>query len=147
MPRNSLHGSASDPEFGHIYNRPWHSLTPDFASPLGWGRRRSFLALVRHLQHGHEDQRPAAGSVAALGSIRMPRTSVIRRSVVVLALCATFGLSSPASGQYFGRNKVQYRTFDFQVLRTEHFDIYFYPSERAGIDISARLADRWHARL
>lgn len=28
--------------------------------------------------------------------------------------------------QYFGQNKVQYQEFNFQVLSTEHFDIYFY---------------------
>lgn len=27
-----------------------------------------------------------------------------------------------ASAQYFGQNKVHYRTFDFKVLKTEHFD-------------------------
>lgn len=27
---------------------------------------------------------------------------------------------------YFGRNKVQYTDFDWQVLKTEHFDIYYY---------------------
>ena len=56
-------------------------------------------------------------------------------------------LATPVSAQYFGRNKVQYNSFDFQVLKTEHFDIYFYPSEREGIDIAARMAERWHARL
>src|SRR5207245_2647255 len=52
-----------------------------------------------------------------------------------------------ASAQYFGRNKVQYKKLNFQVLKTEHFDIYFYPEEREGIDISARLAERWNTRL
>jgi len=28
---------------------------------------------------------------------------------------------------YFGRNKIQYNQFEWQVLRTEHFDIYYYP--------------------
>jgi Tol biopolymer transport system component len=28
--------------------------------------------------------------------------------------------------QYFGQNKIQYKDFDFRVLSTEHFDIYFY---------------------
>ncbi|MEW5799358.1 MAG: hypothetical protein AB1728_10160 [Bacteroidota bacterium] len=28
---------------------------------------------------------------------------------------------------YFGHNKVQYTEFDWQILRTEHFDIYYYP--------------------
>src|SRR5215831_1577732 len=55
--------------------------------------------------------------------------------------------SAPASAQYFGQNKVQYKKLDFQVLKTEHFDIYYYPEERDGIDIAARLAERWHARL
>jgi hypothetical protein len=31
--------------------------------------------------------------------------------------------AGPAGAQYFGSNKVQYETFDFQVLRTEPDDI------------------------
>jgi len=68
--------------------------------------------------------------------------------VVTLAAAAvTLALASPASAQYFGRNKVQYKKLNFQVLKTEHFDIYFYPEEKEGIDIAARMAERWHARL
>src|SRR5437867_7195026 len=67
------------------------------------------------------------------------------------ALLATAWLmvafTAPAGAQYFGRNKVQYKKLDFQILKTEHFDIYFYPEEREGIDIAARMAERWHARL
>ena len=55
--------------------------------------------------------------------------------------------AAPASAQYFGQSKVQYRAFKFQVLKTEHFDVYFYPAERAGAALSARLAERWYARL
>ncbi len=29
--------------------------------------------------------------------------------------------------QYFGQNKIQYRDFDYQIITSEHFDIYFYP--------------------
>lgn len=32
-----------------------------------------------------------------------------------------------AQGYYYGRNKVQYTDFDWQVMETEHFDIYYYP--------------------
>ena len=65
-----------------------------------------------------------------------------------LAVCACLILSTaPLSAQYFGQNKVQFKKLDFQVLKTEHFDIYFYPQEREGIDIAARMAERWHARL
>jgi len=45
---------------------------------------------------------------------------VFRRSAKRLALgCLIVALGSSAEGQYFGRNKVRYRTFDFQVLQTE----------------------------
>lgn len=52
-----------------------------------------------------------------------------------------------ASAQYFGQNKVQYRSFDFQVLKTEHFDIHYYPEEEAAARDAARMAERWYARL
>jgi len=61
--------------------------------------------------------------------------------------CLILALAWPVSAQYFGRNKVRYRAFDFQVMRTAHFDIYFYSSEQEGADIAARLAERWYARL
>lgn len=56
-------------------------------------------------------------------------------------------VSSPARAQYFGRNQVQYQSFDFQILRTEHFDIYFYETEREAVQIAARMAERWYERL
>jgi Tol biopolymer transport system component len=65
----------------------------------------------------------------------------------LLAACITVALAAPASAQYFGRNKVQYKKLHFQVLKTEHFDIYFYPEEHDGVEIAARMAERWHARL
>jgi hypothetical protein len=65
-------------------------------------------------------------------------------AVAALLLCL---LPLPASAQYFGRNKVHYKDLKFQVLKTEHFDIYYYPEEREGIDIAARMAERWHSRL
>ena len=52
----------------------------------------------------------------------------------------------PARAQYFGRNKVQYRSFDFQVLRSAHFDVYYYPEERLAAADAARLAERWYTR-
>src|SRR5438128_12276448 len=66
---------------------------------------------------------------------------------VFAAACLTLALASPAGAQYFGRNKVQYKKLDFQILKTEHFDIYYYPTEQDGIDIAVRLAERWNARL
>src|SRR4051794_4696477 len=72
------------------------------------------------------------------------------RSFAVLILTAV-SLASPvrtsAQGGYFGGNKVQYQKFDFKVLKTDHFDIYFYPEEAEGAKVAARMAERWYARL
>ena len=77
-----------------------------------------------------------------------PRLSNPARAGAVLAL-ALGGLAfGPTVGraQYFGRNKVQYETFHFQVLRTDHFDVYFYPEEEPAAQQAARIAERWYAR-
>ena len=52
-----------------------------------------------------------------------------------------------AEAQYFGQNKVQYESLDFEVLKTEHFDIYFYPEEEVAVEYAALMAERWYARL
>lgn len=73
-------------------------------------------------------------------------TSRTSARVVLLALLP--GLwAAPVAAQHFGRNKVQYETFDFQVSRTETFDIYFYPSTQGVIPLAARMAERWDERL
>jgi Tol biopolymer transport system component len=74
-------------------------------------------------------------------------TGLGSRSIVAWLVAALVSLPALASAQYFGRNKVQYRTFDFQVLATDHFDLYYYPEEREAAAIVARLAERWHDRL
>ena len=67
---------------------------------------------------------------------------------LVFTIALTLGLPARADAQYFGQNKVQYDKFDFQVLKTEHFDIYYYPARSGGRrSKSARMAERWYARL
>ena len=63
------------------------------------------------------------------------------------SLALLFSLTSAAQAQYFGRNKVQYKDFKFEVLKTEHFDIYFYQDERESAERTGRMAERWYARL
>ena len=58
------------------------------------------------------------------------------RAVLAMAALA-FVVAQPAGAQYLGRNKIQYKTFQFEVMRTAHFDIYFYPVEKEA----ARYAD------
>jgi Tol biopolymer transport system component len=70
---------------------------------------------------------------------------MLRRAAPALVLL----LLAPGllSAQYFGRNKVQYSSFDFKVIQTEHFDVYYYEQERVAAMDAARMAERGYARL
>ena len=72
-----------------------------------------------------------------------------RYFVASAVLLTLLSVPSPtlAQGGYFGRNKVQYQKFDFRVLKTEHFDIYYYPEEDKAAQMAARMAERWYSRL
>jgi Tol biopolymer transport system component len=70
-------------------------------------------------------------------------TFLVGAGVAALAL----GGADPLAAQYFGQNKVQYRTFDFKVVQTEHFEVYFYEQEHAAALDAARMAERAYARL
>ncbi|MDH5590965.1 MAG: peptidase S9, partial [Gemmatimonadota bacterium] len=56
-------------------------------------------------------------------------------------------LPDPASAQYFGRNKVQYDDFEFEVLKTDHFDFHFYQEEADAVMDAARMGERWYERF
>ncbi|MDB4947539.1 MAG: peptidase [Gemmatimonadetes bacterium] len=70
-----------------------------------------------------------------------------RGSVLGLGLLGLAAAPSALHGQYFGQNQVQYQTFDFRVLKTPHFDVYYYPEEEVASRDAARMAERWYARL
>lgn len=46
---------------------------------------------------------------------------------------------------YFGQNKVQYTNFDWQVLKTEHFNVYFYTEEAEIAQVAAKMAEDSYA--
>src|SRR6266702_8434746 len=71
---------------------------------------------------------------------------VMRRIGGIVAALALFG-ARPLVAQYFGQNKVQYQSFDFHIIQNEHFEVYYYPAERAAALDGARIAERWYARL
>ncbi len=49
--------------------------------------------------------------------------------------------SADAQFYYFGRNKVQYQRFEWKVLRTEHFNIYYYGEFEEIAEIGASYAE------
>src|SRR5688572_10037615 len=65
----------------------------------------------------------------------------------LVALLGLLPATPAAQTGYFGQNKVQYRQFDFKVLKTDHFDIYYYPEEEQGARMAARMAERWYGRI
>ncbi|HEX8154635.1 MAG TPA: BamA/TamA family outer membrane protein [Thermoanaerobaculia bacterium] len=67
------------------------------------------------------------------------------RVLFVLSIAALFTASAEA--QYFGRNKVQWESFDFKTIRTAHFDIYYYEQEEDVVQDVGRMAERWYERL
>ncbi len=62
---------------------------------------------------------------------------------VVAVLIALLITAECAQGQFywFGRNKVQYTDFDWQILHTEHFDIYYYSEMQDLAERGAYIAE------
>lgn len=73
----------------------------------------------------------------------------MNRLCISLAITAIALLAGPTAvaQQYFGQNRVRYRTFDFKVLKTQHFDIYYYDDEQKAVEQVGRMAERWYTRL
>jgi hypothetical protein len=63
------------------------------------------------------------------------------------ALLFAITLVPTAHAQYFGRNKVQWQKFNFRVMQTQHFDIYYYDQEADVVNDIGRMAERWYSRL
>jgi len=73
----------------------------------------------------------------------------MRKATVVALIAVALVATAPgdSAAQYFGKNKVQYRSFDWTVLETDHFEIYFYEHEREVAVDAARMAERAYAKL
>jgi Tol biopolymer transport system component len=72
------------------------------------------------------------------------RIRIIARPLVwiILSYCALIGLGTTVHAQYyFGKNKVQYSRFDWQVMTTDHFRVYFYADESEVAKVAAHLAE------
>jgi len=70
----------------------------------------------------------------------------------LLPVLAFLLISSRAYGQFgdyfgFGKNKVHYKKFDWSIIKTEHFDLYFYEEERQAALDAAELSERSYAYL
>jgi Tol biopolymer transport system component len=66
-----------------------------------------------------------------------------RMKRILFLIVLFFWFSGSSSGQYyFGKNKVQYTDFGWQILTTQHFEIYFYTEEKEVAEIAAFCAEQ-----
>jgi hypothetical protein len=71
------------------------------------------------------------------------------RPTLIAALAAASALAGDTARaqSYFGQNQVQFKQLDWRVIRTDHFDVHYYPEMEQGARIAARMAERSYARL
>jgi len=73
--------------------------------------------------------------------------SLTPKAVVVPLAFLLLVTAIPAEAQYFGKNKITYREFDWQTYHSPHFDIYFYESERELLPKIVSFAESAYDRL
>ena len=71
----------------------------------------------------------------------------MNRVARLLALVALSTAPLAAQGTYFGQNQVQFQHFKWQVLKTEHFDVHYYPELADAARYTGMMAERTYARL
>src|SRR6266566_508586 len=103
----------------------------------GWCRTLSCrMAIPEGTAGADRGRQPGAGrdrsgrSDTEHSSMRgMPFTAVLRWAQALACVTVLCASSLFAQYGYFGQNKIQYRRFDWRVLRGEHVDLYYYPEE------------------
>ncbi|MCH8026721.1 MAG: PD40 domain-containing protein [candidate division Zixibacteria bacterium] len=67
--------------------------------------------------------------------------------ILALLIAVSFCPAAVLAQFYFGKNKVQYTDFDWQIMTTEHFRIYFYTDEHEIAQIAAQIAEDSYREL
>ncbi|HMV26790.1 MAG TPA: hypothetical protein PKA26_07895, partial [bacterium] len=65
----------------------------------------------------------------------------------VFVTLLSLSLQAQYYDNYFGTNKVQYTHFEWNILETEHFEIYYYPEMRELAERAGGLAEEQYAEL
>jgi Tol biopolymer transport system component len=77
------------------------------------------------------------------------RSSDLGRAIVSACMLACLA-AAPATAQYsdyFGKNKVQYREFEWKVYHSPHFDVHYYEAEEALLEKVVSYAESAYDRL
>jgi len=93
------------------------------------------------------------GSRQRFARVMQKRAEITRRyrrfgaALAAFAACVSIAWPIAVDAQYFGRNKVLWERFEFEILETEHFLIHYYPPGAPHAEYVADLAERWNTRL
>ncbi|HXV76302.1 MAG TPA: BamA/TamA family outer membrane protein [Candidatus Polarisedimenticolaceae bacterium] len=71
----------------------------------------------------------------------------VRKSLRWSWLLAAVLLASSADAQYFGQNKIAYANFDWQVYKSPHFDVYYYPETEPFLEDIVSYAESAYVHL
>src|SRR5215207_7819536 len=125
----------------------WPKVQPPMSVQVGAGNSGGAPTLPLETEAslgGALDTILSRGSSA--GFTAMTSFAPRRAGLFALLGALLIGAPAPVAAQYFGRNKVQYEKFDWRIMRTSHFDQYFYPAESLVVRDAGRMAERWYAR-
>ncbi|MBU8934497.1 MAG: hypothetical protein KOO62_10885 [candidate division Zixibacteria bacterium] len=71
----------------------------------------------------------------------MKNRHILIRLALLFLVLGLIGATSVRAQFYFGKNKVQYTRFNWQLMTTEHFRLYFYETEMEVARMAARSAE------
>lgn len=87
-------------------------------------------------------------SLSPLPSRRASAVHGVRRAVLVaLALFGLILTTALPSAAQFGKNRIQYRDFDWQLYHSPHFDVYHYKAEEHQLQLAVSLAESAYDEL
>lgn len=67
------------------------------------------------------------------------------KPIFITLLIGIFSFSSlTVKSQYFGRNKPDYENFQFKVMQTPHFEIYYYMENDSFMERFGQMAEKWY---
>ena len=71
------------------------------------------------------------------------------KSLCIPFVCCIMLASAPAAAQQtnFGKNKVQYKDFEWYYIQSDHFDIYFSKDGETIANFSAAVAESSYAQI
>ncbi len=82
-------------------------------------------------------------TASMLASVEKPSKTTMKKQLFLTSIFL-LSFSILVEAQFFGRNKPRYRNFDFKILQTEHFDIYYYLKNKDVVNRLGQWSEMWY---